>query len=63
MLRQKLLSRFIENGSYIKMVLWLKAIYHDSGITRTPEETIFKAYDTMPGIERPAFARSDSFCG
>lgn len=57
MLRKKLLSRFIENGSYIKMVLWLKAIYYDSSVTHSPEETIFKAYDTMPGVEKPAFAR------
>jgi hypothetical protein len=58
MLRKALLARFIESDNdHIKMVLWLKAIYHDSGVTRTPEETIFKAYDTMPGIERPAFAR------
>jgi hypothetical protein len=58
MLRKALLSRFIENDhNYTKMVLWLKAIYHDSGVTRTPEQTIFKAYDTMPGIEKPAFAK------
>jgi hypothetical protein len=57
MLRKALLSRFIEGDhDYTKMVLWLKAIYFDSGVTRTPEETIFKAYDTMPGIERPAFS-------
>jgi hypothetical protein len=58
MLHKALLSRFIENDhNYTKMVLWLKAIYHDSGVTRTPEQTIFKAYDTMPGIEKPAFAK------
>jgi hypothetical protein len=58
MLRKALLSRFMENGSYTKMVLWLKAIYFDSGVTRTPEATIFKAYDTMPGIEKPSFAEA-----
>lgn len=56
MLRQVMMERFIPNGSHIKMAMWLKAIYHDSGITRTPEETILKAYDTMIGIEKPAFA-------
>ncbi len=57
MLRKALLSRFIEGDhDYTKMVLWLKAIYFDSGITRTPEETILKAYDAMSGIEKPAFA-------
>ena len=57
MLRKVMSQRFIENGSHIKMALWLKAIYHDSGITRTPEETILKAYDTMTGVEKPAFAK------
>jgi hypothetical protein len=26
--------------------------------TRTPEETIFKAYDTMTGVEKPCFAKA-----
>ncbi len=56
MLRAAMLERFIPNGSYTKMALWLKAIYHDSGVTRTPEETVLKAYDTMTGVARPAFA-------
>jgi len=57
MLRKVMSDRFIMNGYHTKMAMWLKAIYHDSGITRTPEETILKAYDTMIGIEKPAFAR------
>ena len=57
MLRQVMMERFIPNGSHIKMAMWLKAIYHDSGIVQTPEETILKAYDTMIGIEKPAFAK------
>ena len=56
MLRKVMSDRFIMNGYHTKMAMWLKAIYHDSGITRTPEETILKAYDTMIGIEKPAFA-------
>ncbi len=35
--------------------LWLKAIYWDSGMARTPEQTIGKAYDFIPGVERPDF--------
>ncbi len=58
MLRKTMMERFIPNGSNIKMVMWLKAIYHDSGVTRTPEETILKAYDTMIGVEKPAFAKA-----
>lgn len=57
MLRKTIIERFIPNGSNTTMAMWLKAIYHDSGVTRTPEETIFKAYDTMIGVERPAFAK------
>jgi hypothetical protein len=57
MLRKVMTECFIENGYYTKMVMWLKAIYHDSGVTRTPEETILKAYDTMTGVEKPAFAK------
>ncbi len=57
MLRKVMTDRFIENGYYTRMAMWLKAIYHDSGVTRTPEETIFKAYDTMTIIEKPAFAK------
>ena len=57
MLRKVMSERFIENGYYTRMAMWLKAIYHDSGVTRTPEETILKAYDTMTGVEKPAFAK------
>jgi hypothetical protein len=57
MLREAITERFIEDGDYTRMALWLKAIYHDSGVTRTPEETILKAYDTMTGVEKPAFAK------
>jgi hypothetical protein len=57
MLRKVMSESFIMNGYYTKMAMWLKAIYHDSGVTRTPEETILKAYDTMTGVEKPAFAK------
>lgn len=36
--------------------LWLKAIYFDSGVTRTAEETMLRVYDFMPGVSRPDFA-------
>ncbi len=57
MLRKVMSERFIENGYYTRMAMWLKAIYYDSGVTRTPEETFLKAYDTMTGVEKPAFAK------
>lgn len=56
MLRTVMSDRFIEDGYYTRMAMWLKAIYHDSGVARTPEETILKAYDTMTNVEKPAFA-------
>jgi len=58
MLRKVMSERFIMNGYHTKMAMWLKAIYHHSGVARTPEETIFRAYDTMAGVEKPAFAKA-----
>jgi hypothetical protein len=58
MLRKVMSERFTANGYYTRMAMWLKAIYHDSGVARTPAETIFKAYDTMTGVEKPAFAKA-----
>ncbi|WP_422013660.1 hypothetical protein [Reyranella sp.] len=57
MLRKAITERFIGGGDYIRMAMWLKAIYHDSGVTPTPEETILKAYDTMTGVEKLALAK------
>jgi len=57
MLRKVMTERFIANGYHTRMAMWLKAIYNDGGVTPTPEETIFKAYDTMMGVKKPAFAR------
>jgi hypothetical protein len=39
----------------IEAALWLKAIYFDSGVAQTPEQTIARAYDCMLGIPRPDF--------
>ncbi len=33
----------------IETALWLKAIYFDSGVAQTPEQTFARAYDCMPG--------------
>ena len=37
------------------MSLWLKAIFWDTGMVKTPEQAIAKIYDFLPGIERPSF--------
>lgn len=55
MLRASLLPNFFWGGDRTEPALWLKAIYWDSGVARTPEQAIAKAYDSMPGIERPDF--------
>lgn len=55
MLRASLLPHFFWHGNRTEPALWLKAIYWDSGMVRTPEEAIAKAYDSMPGVERPDF--------
>lgn len=55
MLRATLLPYFFWGANRTEPALWLKAIYWDSGMARTPEQAIARAYDSMPGIERPDF--------
>ena len=55
MLTANLLPRFYEGGDSIQAALWLKAIYFDSGVVHTPEQAFAKAYDSMPGVQRPDF--------
>jgi hypothetical protein len=50
-----LLPNFFWNADRRQPALWLKAIYWDSGVVRTPEQAFARAYDSMPGIERPDF--------
>ena len=55
MLSASLLANFFSTGNRTEPALWLKAIYWDSGVARTPEQAIVRAYDCMPGITRPDF--------
>lgn len=55
MLQATLLPCFFWTANRVEPALWLKAIYWDSGAARTPEQAIARAYDSMPGIERPDF--------
>jgi hypothetical protein len=55
MLRASLLPNFFWGGNRTEPALWLKAIYWDSGVAQTPEQAIARAYDSMPGVERPDF--------
>jgi hypothetical protein len=34
---------------------WLKVVYWHTGATKTPLQTVLKAYDCMPQVVRPAF--------
>jgi hypothetical protein len=55
MLQATLLPYFFWGANRTEPALWLKAIYWDSGMVRTPEQVFARAYDSMPGIERPDF--------
>jgi hypothetical protein len=55
MLRASLLPNFFHSADRRQPALWLKAIYWDSGMVRTPEQAFARAYDSMPGVERPDF--------
>lgn len=58
MLRASLLPNFFWGGNRTEPALWLKAIYWDSGVAKTPEQAIARAYDSMPGVKRPDFVPS-----
>lgn len=47
--------KFAWYGFDTEAVLWLKAIYFDSGLVKSPEQAIAKVYDCLPGVERPDF--------
>ncbi len=56
MLNSSMMPHFFrEPGGRTDPALWLKAIYFDSGVTKTAEETLLKVYDFMPGVPRPDF--------
>ena len=48
-----LMAQWFGRGHLLTATTWLKTIYWESGKTRTPEETLLKAYDLMPDIRRP----------
>ena len=55
MLRSTLWPELLSAGRQTEAALWLKAFYWDSGATRSAEQTIARAYDFLPGVERPDF--------
>jgi hypothetical protein len=36
---------------------WLKEIYWESGLTKTPEETMLRLYEVLPQIEKPDLSK------
>jgi len=48
-----LMAQWYDRGHLLTATTWLKAIYWESGKTRSPKETLLKAYDLMPGVTPP----------
>ena len=43
--------------SCVNLALWLKMIYWESGLTKTPAETFLRLYEVLPQIEKPDFSK------
>lgn len=41
----------------VGLALWLKVIYWESGLTKTPAETFLRLYEVLPQIEKPDFSK------
>ena len=55
LLRGTLWPELLLQGRYTEAALWLKAIYWDSGVARSPEQAIARAYDFLPSVKRPDY--------
>lgn len=55
MLSDTLWPELLSAGRHTEAALWLKAFYWDTGVDRTPEEVMARAYDFLPGGKRPDF--------
>jgi len=55
-LKRYLQSDWLSHGHMLIAAHWLKVLYWHSGVTPSALETILKAYDLMPGVQRPAAA-------
>lgn len=52
-LKRHLQSEWLSRGHMLIAAHWLKILYWHSGVTASAPETILKAYDLMPDIQRP----------
>lgn len=55
-LQRYLQSDWLSHGHTLIAAHWLKILYWHSGVTSSALETVLKAYDLMPGVQRPPAA-------
>lgn len=55
MLQENLQEEWLGGGQAIRAATWLKIVYWHYDETLTPLQTILKAYDNMPKVEKPDF--------
>lgn len=55
MLQANLQEIWLGGGQYIRAATWLKIVYWHNDETLTPLQTVLKAYDNMPKVQRPDF--------
>ncbi len=57
MLTTHLEESWISYGQYLRAAKWLKIVYWHANPQLTPQQTILKAYDHMPNVPRPEWAK------
>ena len=55
LLKAALWEEHLAEGRYVEPALWMKFLYYDSDIARTPERALARLYEFMPGVKRPDF--------
>jgi hypothetical protein len=46
-------TTWLGHGQYLRAACWLKIVYWHTGLTTDAASTIAKAYEHMPGVQRP----------
>ena len=54
-LKAGLWEELLSEGRYTEPALWMKFVFYDSDVARTPERALARLYDFMPGVARPGF--------
>lgn len=55
MLRSRLEEKWLGAGQNIEAAMWLKIVHWHHDPSLSPLQTILKAYDDMPHVERPSW--------